>query len=190
MPDKLNPEKKDSLAVGLAQIAPVWLQREQTIEKMLVYAERAAEEGCELVAFGEALLPGYPFWIERTDGARFGSQVQAAWFARYAEQAVTIERGDLDGVREAARRASCAVYLGVIERPDRSTSVHASLVYVSPTGEIVAKCATLGDELITADCDLDQCRAIQENIFTFALHRAPQHYGLIVERKGAGAPLD
>ena len=40
-----------------------------------------------------------------------------------------------------------------------------------------------------ADCDLESCRQIQENIFNFALHREPEHYALIVERKGAGPPL-
>jgi len=55
---------------------------------------------------------------------------------------------------------------------------------IAPTGEIVAQCATLGDELIVADCDLDRCREIQDNIFNFGLHREPQAYGLITETKG------
>ena len=57
---------------------------------------------------------------------------------------------------------------------------------IAPSGEIVAKCTTLGDELIVADCDLDRCREIQDNVFNFALHREPQNYRLIVERKGVG----
>ena len=61
---------------------------------------------------------------------------------------------------------------------------------IAPTGEIIARCHTLGDELAVAECDFDHCRAIQDNIFNFALHREPQHYGLIVERKGAGPPID
>ncbi len=52
---------------------------------------------------------------------------------------------------------------------------------IAPTGEIVAMCSTLGDELIVADCDLDRSREIKDNIFNFALHRQPQHYGLLVE---------
>lgn len=50
---------------------------------------------------------------------------------------------------------------------------------IAPTGEIVAECKTLEDELIVADCDLDRCKEIQQNIFNFALHRQPQHYQLI-----------
>jgi hypothetical protein len=29
--------------------------------------------GCSLIAFGEAFVPGYLFWIEHTNGARFNS---------------------------------------------------------------------------------------------------------------------
>jgi len=61
---------------------------------------------------------------------------------------------------------------------------------VAPTGEIVALCSTLGDEVAVAACDLDRCGEIQRNIFNFALHREPQHYALIVERKGTGPPID
>jgi predicted amidohydrolase len=59
---------------------------------------------------------------------------------------------------------------------------------IAPTGEIVARAATLGDELIVADCDLDRCREIQDNVFNFSLHREPQNYGLICQRKGAEPP--
>ena len=50
---------------------------------------------------------------------------------------------------------------------------------VAPTGEIVAMSSTLEDELITAAVDLDRCREIREHIFNFALHRRPEHYGII-----------
>jgi predicted amidohydrolase len=52
---------------------------------------------------------------------------------------------------------------------------------IAPTGEVVALSSTLGDELITARCDLDRCAEIKEHIFNFALHRQPQHYGIITE---------
>ena len=52
---------------------------------------------------------------------------------------------------------------------------------IAPTGEIVAECKTLEDEVIVADCDLDRCQEIQKNIFNFALHREPQDYQLICQ---------
>lgn len=56
---------------------------------------------------------------------------------------------------------------------------------IAPTGEIVAQCKTLGDEVIVHDCDLDRCREIQNNIFNFALHRQPESYTLITETRGS-----
>jgi predicted amidohydrolase len=61
-------------------------------------------------------------------------------------------------------------------------------VIVAPSGEIVAQCHTLGDELIVADCDLDDCVFGRETIFNFAAHRRIEHYGLITERTGAIPP--
>lgn len=128
----------DDLKVGLAQIAPVWLNRERTLEKVLAYVNTAAEAECDLVAFGEGLVPGYPFWVERTNGATFNSPVQKEIHAHYLVNAVQIEAGHLDGVCEAARKHHMAIVLGCIERPgDRGGhSVYASLVYVDPEGMI------------------------------------------------------
>ena len=86
------------LKVGLAQIAPAWLNRAATIEKIVTWIDDAAKENCDLVAFGEALLPGYPFWVERTGGAAFESDLQKSLFAHYVSQGVCIEDGDLGPV--------------------------------------------------------------------------------------------
>ncbi|MDB6082793.1 MAG: N-carbamoyl-D-amino-acid hydrolase [Gammaproteobacteria bacterium] len=59
---------------------------------------------------------------------------------------------------------------------------------IAPSGEIVAQCATLGDELIVRRCDLDFAAPYRADIFNFAAHRRPEHYGLIVERAGAMPP--
>ncbi len=61
-------------------------------------------------------------------------------------------------------------------------------IIVAPSGEIVAACTTVGDELAIARCDLDLTRSYKTTVFDFARHREPQAYGLIVERKGAVPP--
>ncbi len=126
------------ISVGLAQIAPIWLDRNATLDKVVSWIERAAADDCTLVVFGEALVPGYPFWIERTDGARFESKLQKSLYAHYVDQAVSIDNGDLDNVCKAARDNNIAVYLGVVERAaDRGGhSVYCSMVYVDPSGAI------------------------------------------------------
>jgi N-carbamoyl-D-amino-acid hydrolase len=59
---------------------------------------------------------------------------------------------------------------------------------IAPSGETVAMCATLDDELAIARCDLDLTKSYKSTTFNFAIHRQPQAYGLIVERKGAVPP--
>ncbi len=59
---------------------------------------------------------------------------------------------------------------------------------IAPTGEVVAQCRTLDDELIVADCDLDVTKFGKETIFDFARHRRIEHYGLITERTGVELP--
>ena len=126
------------LSIALAQIAPVWLNREATVQKITDWIEKAADEGCSLVIFGEALLPGYPFWVERTEGARFESGIQKSLFAHYVSQGVSIDAGDLDPITSKAREKNIAVYLGIIERaPDRGGhSLYCSMVYIDANGAI------------------------------------------------------
>lgn len=134
----ITSENDDTIKIGLAQIAPIWLNRNKTITKVEEYIKKAGNQGCNLVVFGEALIPGYPFWVERTDGARFNARVQKELYAHYQDQAVQIEAGDLDSLKEAARKYHLAIYIGTIERPrDRGGhSLYCSLVYIDPAGEI------------------------------------------------------
>ncbi len=128
----------DILQVGMAQITPVWLDRKETLLKVEDYLDQAGEKGCDLVVFGEALVPGYPFWVERTDGARFNSKIQKEIYAHYLDQAVQIEAGHLDSLCQTAAKFNLALYLGTIERPpDRGNhSLYCSLVFINQEGEI------------------------------------------------------
>lgn len=139
MSEDSETRTRDSIVVGLAQIAPVWLDREKTIEKVVNRIDEAGKRGCDLVVFGEALVPGYPFWVERTDGARFDSAVQKAMYARYLDQAVQIEAGHLRAVFDVVRRTGASVILGTVERPaDRGGhSLYCSLVHISSRGEVI-----------------------------------------------------
>ena len=130
---------KNTLKVALAQIAPVWLDKEKTLKKVeKSIIEAAKKKGCELIVFGEGLVPGYPFWLALTDGAAWDSKINKELHAHYARNSVDIEAGDLDSVCDLAKKHNMAVYLGVIERPSGrgGHSLYASLVYINENGEI------------------------------------------------------
>ena len=147
-----------TLRVALAQVTPAWLDRDATLDIVCRGIDEAAGQGAQLVAFGEALVPGYPFWPELTDGARFESEVQKAWFAHYAAQAVDVDGGGLNAVCARAREHGIAVYLGCIERnASRGHSLYASLVYVDADGVIGSVhrklCPTYEERLVWSSGD-------------------------------------
>lgn len=129
---------ENTLTVGMAQIAPVWLNKAQTIEKLKSYINEAATKGCKLVVFGEGLLPGYPFWLSITDGAAFNNKSQKEIHAHYAANAIQIEQGELDDICQLAKHHELAIYLGIIERAENrgGHSLYCSLVYIDAGGMI------------------------------------------------------
>ena len=130
--------RQNELKVALAQIAPVWLNKEATLSKIESTIEEAAKSKAELIVFGEALLPGYPFWLALTGGAEWNTKVNKELHAHYVRNSVQIEGGELDGVCQLARLHKIAVYLGIMERPlDRGGhSIYAALVYINEEGLI------------------------------------------------------
>jgi len=104
------------MRVAAAQIAPVFLDRAATLVKVLDWTRRAAEEGARLVAFPEAVLPGYPVWLARTNGAAFDDAVQKRIHAHYLDQAVELPGPELEALRESARELGIDIVIGVVER--------------------------------------------------------------------------
>ena len=131
-------ENNNMLRIGMAQIAPVWLNKQGTIQKVLAEIEKAGQNHCDLLVFGEGLLPGYPFWIGLTDATQFDSKLQKELHAHYVRNAIQIEAGELDSICELSKKYKMAIYLGIIERAaDRGGhSLYCSWVYIDPKGKI------------------------------------------------------
>ena len=134
----IDTPEQNNLKIGMAQISPVWLNKEKTIDKIKDYIIEAGEDDCELVVFGEALLPGYPFWVSMTDGAQFDSKVQKEIHAHYIKNSIQIEAGELDEICALAKEHKIAIYLGLMERAKNrgGHSIYCSLVYINSDGEI------------------------------------------------------
>jgi nitrilase len=106
----------NKIRIALLQIAPKLLDGVETLARICARVEEAAHNGADLSVFGEALLPGYPVWTGRTDGAQFDSPLQKELHARYIESAVDLDAGGLDSLTALARERGIAVSLGMIER--------------------------------------------------------------------------
>ncbi|MDP3312787.1 carbon-nitrogen hydrolase family protein [Lutibacter sp.] len=129
---------ENMLKIGMAQISPVWLDKEKTIDKIKSYIFDAGAKKCDLIVFGEGLLPGYPFWLSLTNGSEFNSKVQKELHAHYIRNSIQIEAGELNEICTLAKKNSIAIYLGIIERAKNrgGHSLYCSLVYINSNGEI------------------------------------------------------
>ena len=147
------------MKVAIAQISPVVLNREATLEKVISSVQQAADKGCQLVCFGETLVPAYPFWLCRTDAARFDASNQKTIHAKYLEQGVKIPVAgfDLDHqedhllpIREIARKRKISIMIGVAERAiDRgSHTIYCSRVFISGEENTAGKILSVHRKLV------------------------------------------
>jgi predicted amidohydrolase len=84
----------------------------------------------------------------------------------------------------AYMNATWAVAVAKAGDEDGSGLIGGSCI-VDPNGLIVAEAATLDDEILVADCDLDLCLQGKTKMFNFAAHRRPDQYTLITDPHGA-----
>lgn len=121
-----------TLRVAIAQFAPVWLDKEGTLKVIGQAIQEASDSGADLVVFGEAFWPGYPFWLAYTDGAAWEVPANKALHAHYLDNAVVPGNGDLNPVIALAAKHGISVYLGFVERAeDRGGhSLYCSLAYI------------------------------------------------------------
>ena len=126
------------LKIAMAQIAPVWLDKMATLAKVEKSINEAAKEDCELIVFGEGLIPGYPFWLALTGGAEWDTKLNKELHAHYVINSIQIEKGELNSICKLAKKHNIAIYLGIIERAQNrgGHSIYASLVYINQEGEV------------------------------------------------------
>ncbi len=127
-----------TLKIAMAQITPVILNKKETLKKVEQSILDAAKENCELIVFGEALIPGYPFWVSLTGGAEWNTTVNKELHAKYVRNSIQIEAGELDDICRLAKENKLAVYIGIMERAKNrgGHSIYASLVYIDAKGII------------------------------------------------------
>ncbi len=124
------------MLIAIGQIAPVFLNRARTLAKVVAAVDEAGSRGARLIAFGETLVPAYPHWLSRVDGARFDAPDLKDLHAVYLDQAVSLAPGaaELDELRLVAGRHGITVVLGVAERAhDRGAhTMYCSRVVIGP----------------------------------------------------------
>jgi nitrilase len=114
------------------QAAPVYFDREASIEKACQLISEAGKKGADLAAFSETWLPGYPFF--------HSSALAEQGRVTYLANAVEIPSRTTDRLGEAAKKAGVDVAIGMAELdPIIKGTVYCTLLFISQDGEILGR---------------------------------------------------
>jgi len=124
--------------IAVVQTAPVFLDKQKTVELAVARVEQAAAEGASLVVFTETFIPGYPAWIWRLrPGSDWGASEQLhQWLSR---QAVDLSTGDLAPLQESARQHQVTIVCGIEERDTHfsRTTLYNTVVTLGVDGSLL-----------------------------------------------------
>ena len=125
--------------VGVVQATPALFDIEKTVQLVINWIEKGAEEGCELLLFPESFIPCYPRGLDfdsvvgrRTDKSR------NQWL-EYWENSLETSSAYVEKIGEAIRKAGLFVALGVTERESVGGSLHCALLYFDKKGNLIGK---------------------------------------------------
>jgi nitrilase len=149
--------------VAAAQLAPVFLNKKETVSKTCDAIMEAAGKGARLVVFPEAFIAGYPDWVWLIPNSK-GAELNKL-YAELLENAVTVPGRTTEKLCEAAEKSKINVAIGIHERNSEASnaSLFNTILFISDKGEILGRHRKLiptgGERLIWAQGDGSDLRA-------------------------------
>lgn len=143
-------ETYPKIRVAAVQAAPVFLNREGSVEKACRLICEAGDHGAQLVGFPEGFIPAHPTWYH----FRPATSKESHRFAReLVKNAVEIPGPATEALAAAARAANCYVVIGVCEkRPSTMGTLYNTQLFIDRHGQILGKhqkvMPTVGERLV------------------------------------------
>ena len=126
----------DKVRVAAAQVAPVLMDREATVEKTCRVIEEVGRKKAQLVVFPETFIPGFPYWRGVLPISRWSELM-----VEYQKNALTIPGPDTEVICEAARDAGVICAIGCTERSDLigSETLYNTILFIDGDGRILGR---------------------------------------------------
>ena len=146
-----------NIKVAAAQLAPLFLNKEKTIQKACDAILEAGKNGANLIVFPEAFISGYPDWVWLIPNSK-GADLNALYL-ELVENAVSVPDDSTSKLCKAAKKANINVIMGMHERNSETSnaSLFNSLLFIDNKGAIIGKHRKLiptgGERLIWAQGD-------------------------------------
>jgi len=119
--------------VAVVQDAPIFFDKEATLQKVETIAKQYAKEGCNLIVFPESFVPGYPRGF--SFGATIGNRTDEGrqHYADYYNNSFDLETDDLTRIETLSKEQNSYIVIGVTEKQQTNGSLYCSMLYISPT---------------------------------------------------------
>lgn len=119
--------------VAALHAAPVFLDKQATLQKALSLIAEAANNGAQLVVFPESYIPAYPLWA-----ALWAPIYNHDLFIAMVENSLSVPGPELGLIAAAAKRHQVFVSLGLSEtNPLSAGSIWNSNVLISDEGKVL-----------------------------------------------------
>jgi nitrilase len=132
--------RPENIRVAISQTAPVYLDKQASLDRALAVMQEAAKKGVQILAFGETWLPGYPAWLDVCpEAALWNHEPTRQVFARLRQNSVAVSGPEVRGLCQAAGDLKLTVVMGVNERVDSgpgSGTLYNSLLTFTPEGRM------------------------------------------------------
>ncbi len=122
--------------IAAAQLTPVFLNKEKTIEKACEAISEAGRNGAELIVFPEAFISGYPDWVWLIPNSK--AAILNDLYRRLVENAVSVPDDSTHKLCKSAKEAGINVVMGINERNagKSSASLYNSILFINDEGNI------------------------------------------------------
>jgi nitrilase len=130
---------QEMFKIAAIQAAPVYMDRDATVEKACRLMGEAAGNGARLAVFTESFIPAYPDWIWNVPAGQVSLNQQL--YGELLEQSVIIPSPTTDRLCQGAKDAGIYVVAGVNERNVDASggSLFNTLIYINPSGTLLGR---------------------------------------------------
>ena len=123
-------KEKKVFKAAVVQAAPIFLDKDATIEKGIALIKEAAANKADIIAFPETWIPGYPWWIWLGSPA-WGMQ----FVGQYFENSLVVDSPQAKLITKAALDNNINVVMGFSEK--HGGSLYMSQMIIDRTGKIL-----------------------------------------------------
>jgi amidase/nitrilase len=130
---------REKVKVAVVQAAPIFMDKERTLDKACHLIREAGQNDAELIVFSETYIPGYPAIY--TGGWESNPSEWAPYMIALQDNSLLVGSRDTEILGEAAKEANAYVVIGCSELDDRlgSRTLYNTLVFISRDGRFMGR---------------------------------------------------